>query len=551
MLTGKAIYHEFADHPVLGEVSITIDRGDRYALVGANGAGKSTLLRVLAGEVEPTAGSVLGRADTSVGYLPQQVLARDSRTVTTYVWGTAGDLKQLSHRMSEIEGQMQNAGDSKLDSLLEEYGELADQFERRGGYDLDRRLEAVLEGLNLGHIDPSRSLSSLSGGERSRVALAALLVAHPDVLLLDEPTNHLDDDSVEWLENYLSDYTGGYLLVTHDRDFLDRTVSSIFELDEYDHRLRRYEGNYAAYLAAKEREREAWRQQYEREQEEIKRLRKYISTTARRVGHGRGPADSDKIAHKFQGERVQQTVSGNIRSAENKLARLKDNGLEAPPEPLTLRPEFESLERLPEHIAAARDVSFYYEEAALFQHLDLDIYRTSRLCITGANGTGKSTLARLLKRDLEPSTGKIWVSPKVRIGYLPQDPMLLDPDVTLLGALEAEVNGLVHEDRLSSVLKFGFFHKADLRKRVSQLSLGQQRKAELAKLILEKPNLLLLDEPTNHVSLDFIEALEVSIREFTGPVVVITHDRRFRNRFAGDVIRLQDGQLTHMSSQEP
>ncbi|PSO44337.1 ABC transporter ATP-binding protein, partial [Candidatus Saccharibacteria bacterium SW_7_54_9] len=305
------------------------------------------------------------------------------------------------------------------------------------------------------------------------------------------------------------------------------------------------------YLTAKEREREAWQQQYEREQEEMKRLGKYISTTARRVGHGRGPADNDKLAHKAQGERIQQTVSGNIRSAENKLARLQDNGLEPPPEPLTLRPEFASLERLPERIAAARDVSFDYEEAALFQHLDLDIYRTSRLCITGPNGTGKSTLARLLKRDLEPATGEIWVSPKVRIGYLPQDPMLLDPDATLLGALEAEIHGLVHEDRLSSVLKFGFFHKADLRKHVSQLSLGQQRKAELAKLILEKPNLLLLDEPTNHVSLDFIEALEVAIREFTGPVVVITHDRRFRSRFAGDVLRLQDGQLTPMSSQEP
>src|SRR6266478_1552905 len=270
---------------VLDDISFVVNPNDRVGIVGSNGVGKTTLLSILVGQETPDSGSFSYALSTEVGYLPQTTPEFYGHTMQDLILESVGNLRQLEERMRELEVAMTTADGDKLTALMEEYSLVSGRFEDRGGYELDHKIDTILDGLRISYLPRSREMQTLSGGEKARVGLATLLLRSPDLLLLDEPTNHLDVASLEWLEAYLAHYKGGILLVSHDRQFLNRAVNAIFEIDEHSHHLKKYAGNYDVYVQAKTAERAKWEEDYERQQEEIKELRKRIKDGARQVGH--------------------------------------------------------------------------------------------------------------------------------------------------------------------------------------------------------------------------------------------------------------------------
>ncbi|MGH3566063.1 MAG: ABC-F family ATP-binding cassette domain-containing protein [Pseudonocardia sp.] len=482
---------------------------DKIALVGANGSGKSTLLRILAGQETPDEGVVTHSVSDEVGYLPQFVQTVQGETIQDVITSSVAGLRLLERRMRELERLMTGSDDS---AVLHEYGEVSAHFEARGGYDIDSRTDEVLANLGVAYLTRERPVSELSGGEKARVGLAALLLAAPDVLLLDEPTNDLDNRALAWLERYLKAYRGGVLFVTHDRDFIDAVATAILELDEHAHELTRYEGNYGRYLEAKRAARINGQQAYDAQQEEIARLRERAVTTARAVGFGRASSDHDKRAYNFRGAGVERAVSRNVRAALEKLGRIEASPVQPPPKPLQFRARFSAGHLRPGTVAVqADDLVMRYGERTVLDRVDCALDADGRMCLIGPNGSGKSTLMRILARETEPQSGRVRWVPGVRIGYLPQEPRLPDPAMTVaanvtLGLRQAGLPSVTDEAR-GWLVRWGLLTRDDLTKRVSDLSIGQQRKVELGILVGSGPDALLLDEPTNHLTFDVIESL--------------------------------------------
>jgi macrolide transport system ATP-binding/permease protein len=281
----------FGINTVLDDVSFSVAAGDRVGVVGMNGVGKSTLLSILSGQEPLDAGTITLDTGNELAYLPQATPVFFGRTIDDLILESVGSLRQLEARMRELEAQMASADEAAMPALLEEYAQVSTRFQDRGGYELDYRIDVILAGLGIAHLPRSREVETLSGGEKARVGLATLLLRSPDVLLLDEPTNHLDVAALEWLEGYLAGYAGALLVVSHDRQFLNRVATRIFEIDEHSHQLKKYEGNYDAYTAARAAERARWEEDYERQQEEIKALRLRMRETSRQVAHNRMPKD--------------------------------------------------------------------------------------------------------------------------------------------------------------------------------------------------------------------------------------------------------------------
>ncbi|HYX51766.1 MAG TPA: ATP-binding cassette domain-containing protein, partial [Ktedonobacteraceae bacterium] len=325
---------------VLDDISFIVNPNDRTGIVGSNGVGKTTMLNILIGKEPADSGSFSLTPNTEVGYLPQTTPDFVGHTLEDLILESVGNLRQLEERMHELEHTMSTASDEQLARLMDEYEQVSSRFQDRGGYELDYEIDAILAGLRIAYLPRDREMQTLSGGEKARVGLAILLLRSPDLLLLDEPTNHLDFASLEWLELYLSNYKGAILLVSHDRQFLNRTVNQIFEIDEHTHHLKKYEGNYDAYVLAKAAERATWEEDYERQQEEIKELRKRIHETARNVAHHRAATDNDKTAYNFFGGRVQNTISRGVRAAEEQLRRIEANPIPKPPKLMQVSSSF-------------------------------------------------------------------------------------------------------------------------------------------------------------------------------------------------------------------
>jgi macrolide transport system ATP-binding/permease protein len=534
----------FGPATVLSDVSFTVNATDKLALVGANGVGKTTLLRIIAGEIEPDGGEVIAPRPVATGYLPQVVTFRQGQTIDDLVYEAQGRIEDVRRRLHEVETALGRAGERETGALLEEYGELSEQFERLGGYALDYRMDAVFGGLGIAHLPRNREVASLSGGEKARIALAALLLGSPEVLLLDEPTNHLDFRALAWLETYLHAYHGAFVLVSHDRQFLNRTVSTIVEIDEYLRDARIYPGDYDAYLVAKAKERARWQEEYAREQAEIKALREAIKGTARRVGHpNRPPPDNDKYAKQFFGENVQRAVARNVRAAQEKLRRIEADPIVKPPEPMRLHTDFDPHELAGHTPLAASGVRKAYGGRRVLDGVDFVLNASARVVIVGPNGAGKSTLLRILAGKERPDAGRVSRAPSVVIGYLDQEQEGLDPHQTVFEAYRAGLAG--HEDALrADLFRYGFFRYDDVRKKVGELSAGQRRKLQLARLMVTRANVLLLDEPTNHLDFPTLEAFEAALLEYPGPILAVSHDRRFIQRFRGEVLVLDGGRLT-------
>ena len=526
---------------VLDDVSFVLNEGERIGLVGPNGVGKSTLLKILTGQENADAGSFSFASSTEIGYLPQTTPEFYGHTLQDLVLESVGNLRQLEEHMRELESAMSTAAGKHLSALMEKYTLVAGHFEDRGGYELDHMIDTILGGLRISYLPRSREMQTLSGGEKARVGLATLLLRSPDLLLLDEPTNHLDVASLEWLEAYLAHYKGGILLVSHDRQFLNRAVNAIFEIDEHSHHLKKYEGNYDGYVQAKAAERAKWEEDYERQQEEIKELRKRIRETARNVAHNRAPRDGDKMAYDFFGGRVQNTISRNVRAAEEQLQRIEADPIPKPPRLMQVSSNF-NVEPLQSQVVIRVDgLTKCWGETCILRDVSFTIGSHARILLFGPNGAGKTTLLKILVGQEPCDSGEVRVLDSARIGYLPQDPEM-DLNKTVIETYRYGQVGYEAEF-IGRLIGYGLFRLEDMQKKVGQLSVGQRRKLEIARLMAEGPNVLLLDEPTNYISLDVLEAFEAAILTFPGPVIAVSHDRWFMQRFGGRVWELGGGRI--------
>jgi macrolide transport system ATP-binding/permease protein len=541
LLTITQLSKFYGDRQVLRDVSFTLDNGQHRGLVGANGAGKSTLLKAIVGEFSPDGGSVSLARDAEIGYLPQTLMEAADKSIDDLLHESLAAVYQLEKRMRELERAMTRAN-GDLGDVLAEYAEVSECFERRGGYDLAHRLEIVLGGLDVADIDRSRPVATLSGGEKTRVCLAALLLRTPDLLLLDEPTNHLDFAAMEWLEAYLQSYPGGMLVVSHDRHFLNRTVTAILEVDEHSGQVKQYAGDYDAYAGAKVLERRHWAEAYAAQQEEIIELRQMIKGKARQVAHNRPPRDNDKYIKNFKRERIDTAVARNVSAAEEKLRRIEADPIPKPPDKLAINPDFEPRRLTSGSPLAVSGLSKTFEDTTVLDGVTFALGSRSRVVIVGPNGAGKSTLLRILTGAEQADHGSITMAGSVVVGHLDQEQESLDNDAPLF---EVYCQGRTghFEELKAELLKYGLFTWPDLLKPVSTLSIGQKRKLQIARLIAIGANLLLLDEPTNHISFDVLEAFEEALFDFPGPVLAISHDRRFIERFADEVWELNDAKM--------
>ncbi|NEC65364.1 ABC-F family ATP-binding cassette domain-containing protein [Streptomyces sp. SID9727] len=516
---------------VLDGVSLTASPGERIGLIGENGVGKSTLLRLLAGVDEPDAGEVTRPAD--VGFLHQEMPFDADSTVAGVLDDALREARADLAELDRLSGLLSRTpeGSPEHARLLETYGGRLEQAEEREVWDADRRASVVLGGLGLGSLPHRRTLRSLSGGQRGRLALAALLVRRPAALLLDEPTNHLDDEAAAFVEEQLRAMPGPVVLAGHDRAFLDAVCTDLVDLDPAVDGPVRYGGGYSAYLAEKRAERARWERRYAEEQEEIGELRRSAAVTARQVAPDRGPRDSEKMGYGLRAGRVQSQIARRVRNATRRLDEAERRQVAEPPSPLRFRYPERAEPPGPGTLVSLRGVRFPGRLAVD----ELDVEASDRLLVTGGNGTGKSTLIAVLA-GRPVAFGEVVRRPGLSVGVLAQDSVFARPDrtvadtyVRVLGAERAE---------LVPLLSLGLLREADLGKQVRQLSAGQRRRLALALLMARPPELLLLDEPTNHLSPALCDELEEALGPGPGAVVVASHDRWLRRRWRGREVRL-------------
>ncbi|MER7711755.1 ribosomal protection-like ABC-F family protein [Streptomyces werraensis] len=524
-ITARSVTKSYNGRLVLDAVTCTLTTGERTGIVGENGSGKTTLLRLLAGAEQPDSGTLTVHADGGIGYLAQDGSLPAHHTVQQAVDDALSDLRAMQARMRHLETVMAGHEGNNA-QVLAEYGDLLTAFELRGGYEADARVERALHGLGLAHLPRDRAVGALSGGEQVRLRLAALLAASPEVLLLDEPTNHLDDQALTWLEDHLRTRPGTTVAVSHDRTFLDRVATTLLEVDGDRRTVSRYGNGYTGYLAEKAAARRRWEQEYARWETEVAAQREAAAVTARRVAPGRAMKDGNKMAYDRAAGRVQQSVAGRVRNAEERLRRLLATPVPKPPEPLSFTLTPPNGGRLRGTVLEATGVAVTGRLAAT----DLTVKAGERLLITGPNGTGKSTLLTVLAGRLAPDTGQI--TRRGRIGHLPQEPAPGRPGETVLQAFARGLPGHP-DDHTETLLALGLFTADRLTTPVTDLSTGQRQRLALARLLSRPSDILLLDEPTNHLSPALVEDLEQALTDYPGTILLVSHDRRLRSGWTG------------------
>lgn len=526
---------------ILDNVNLSLNREDRAVLVGENGVGKSTLARVILGRELVERGDIRFAPHTQIGYLPQEVETSDDITVRDYIEQILGDLNQIRDRLRELEAQMADTDD--LDAVLAEYGRLQELFEQRGGYTLDSRLEQIFDGLDLTYIDQSRLMMSLSGGEKTRVGLGALLLQAPDLLILDEPTNHLDFVGLEWLEDYLQSYPHALLMITHDRHFINKVATQIIDLSAVTHSLTVYYGNYDEYVEERERQYEQEVEAYHAQVNQKKQLQQLMKKEAHGHRKAKKLLDGDKHIRNAHIATSQRTASKLIRSARQQLETLEENKLDNPRHVWHIEFEFDPLPLTSTEPLRLNNVMMRYGDRTLFRDVVATLYKGERVALVAPNGTGKTTLLQIIMGEIQATQGDPTVMPSAVLGYLDQDGERFDKSQNIVSVLR-DIRHESDDELLTLLHRCGLFRDSHLAsKTVGDLSLGQQRKLGLACLIHSRANVLLLDEPTNHLDLMSLEAFEAALATFEGAILAATHDRWFIDNVATQIWRLEQDQL--------
>lgn len=519
ILSCQNLSKAFNEKPILKDVSFHIEEHDKAAIVGINGVGKTTLLRIIVGELPADSGIVTLKKEASFGYLAQNQNVNSENTIYEELLSVKAPVIAMEKQLREMEEKMHTVNDSELDSLMENYARLNHQFELENGYAYQSEIGGVLKGLGFAEEDFGKQISTLSGGQKTRVALSKLLLKKPELIILDEPTNHLDLNAIAWLENYLLNYKGAVLTVSHDRYFLDRFAGKIIEIDQT--KATTFLGNYTAYAAKKEILRTAARNAYLNQQQEIRHQEAVI----------------EKLKS-FNREK-------SIKRAESREKMLnKIEVLEKPTEAradihMTLTPRCQSGNDVLhiEHLAKS------FDDLSLFQDISMDIKRGEHVAIIGDNGTGKTTILKIINDLVPADSGTITLGTNVHIGYYDQEHHVLHPDKTLFDEISDEYPSLTGTQIRNTLAAF-LFTGDDVFKLIRDLSGGERGRVSLAKLMLSESNFLILDEPTNHLDIASKEILEDAVNAYEGTVLYVSHDRYFINRTASRILELSGGQLT-------
>ena len=504
------VHKSYGVQDVLRGTSLQVNPGEHIGLVGRNGAGKSTIFRLVRGDESADRGDVVRARGVKLGLLDQHVHFKPGSTVHESALAAFGRLQQIEHEMHELEHRMAEAGDD-LDKILERYSDLQHEFELEGGFEYAARAEAILQGLGFERDMWPLETEKLSGGQQNRLGLACLLLASPDVLLLDEPTNHLDVNAVEWLEEFLQAYQAAYVIISHDRYFLDRSCRRIVELENG--RASNYTGNYSDYLVEREERREAQQRAYDNQQQLIAKTEEFIRRN-------------------IAGQKTKQA-----KSRRKMLERLER--LDAVPHDQSSGDfRLQAIERTGNHVLTVNQLAIGYPEKLLAKDISFILRRGECLGIIGPNGSGKTTFLRTILNKLEPLAGEVRWGTKVQIGYYAQQLDDLDDRNEIIMELRRVAPSTATAGELRSFLAKFLFTGDDVYKHVRDLSGGEKGRLALAKLIYSRVNVLVLDEPTNHLDIPSREALEEALSVYEGTIVTISHDRYFLDRVATQILAL-------------
>lgn len=506
---------------VLSNIKLEIRESDRAALVGRNGAGKSTLLKIIAGELSHDSGQVVKPKDVTIGYLEQHTGLESELTIWEEMLSVFSEVRNMEKELRKIEQKLSDPAnyerEGAYERLLSEYDRLQEQFKKIGGYQYESDIRSVLHGFQFFEEDYDRNIARLSGGQKTRLALAKLLLSKPDLLILDEPTNHLDIETMAWLEKYLQNYPGALLIVSHDRYFLDQIVSLVYELSR--HEMAVYHGNYSKYLEQKAERFEQEMKLYEKQQGEIAKLQDFIQ---RNLARASTTKRAQSRRRKLEKMNIMDRPEGDAKSASFSFTIEKQSGND---------------------VLSVSEASIGYNGQTLANHINIRLTRGDSVALVGPNGIGKSTLLKSIIKKVPFLSGEIRYGANVQFGYYDQEQANLSTNRTVLQELWDRYP-LMKEKEVRSVLGNFLFTQDDVLKTVSSLSGGEKARLTLAILMLQKANVLILDEPTNHLDLDSKEVLENALVDYPGTILFVSHDRYFINRIATKVIELSTEETT-------
>lgn len=521
VLSASNLTKVYGTDVILEGADFHVNNGDRIGLVGRNGAGKTTLLNMITGELTPDDGQVFVPADLKIGYLKQRDNFKSDDTVIEAINRIFEPLQKLEEEIARAADMIaQNPHD---ESLINRLDQLNQRYERQGGYTYKSEVTGILNSMAFNEDFYDKKIDTLSGGERTRLALAALLLEKPDLLILDEPTNHLDIGMLKWLEQYLASYKGSIIIVSHDRYFLDRCTSRIFEIEH--HKLKAYDGNYSAFAEKKRQLREAELRAYSNQQREIARQEAMIRRMKER--------GTEKLAKRAQSrekrlEHVQKLDAPKIQEGKIKISFNQD---------------FQSGSDVITADNLSKSFGFGKDRRLLFENVNMDIKRGEKICIVGPNGVGKTTLLKIILQGLQPDEGRLKIGHNVTFGYYDQGQQLLNPSNTVLGEMK-ETYRMYTDTQMRSLLGRFLFKNDDVFLKVQDLSGGEKARLALLKLMLGGANTLLLDEPTNHMDIESKEVFEEALSEFPGTAIVISHDRYFLQKIPDRILELTSEGIT-------